>query len=328
MTLIEPGARMPAAALHGIVPALITPLDDSGRVDEWSVQSLVEFQIRAGVHGLLVLGSTGEGPLLPVDEKLRLVRATVAAVRGRLPVMVGIAHSSPAESAAFARQAHVAGANALVTTPPFYFLSSQNELVSYFRELAGRIDLPLITYDVPSAVKTKLAASTVRTLAEAELIIGIKDSSGDLAGFRDMLIATQHLANFRALTGSEHYVDAAMLVGGHGGVLGLGSVIPATYVAIYDAIMGGDWARAGTLQQQAIATLQMIYSGSSGGSFTAAAIGSFKVALREMGIIRTARLSNPLQELSPEEETRVLEVMRNGGAHTPVSVAAASAGRG
>jgi 4-hydroxy-tetrahydrodipicolinate synthase len=328
MTLIEPGARMPAAALHGIVPALITPLDDSGRVDEWSVQSLVEFQVRAGVHGLLVLGSTGEGPLLPVDEKLRLVRATVAAVRGRLPVMVGIAHSSPAESAAFARQAHVAGANALVTTPPFYFLSSQNELVCYFRELAGRIDLPLITYDVPSAVKTKLAASTVRTLAEAELIIGIKDSSGDLAGFRDMLIATQHLANFRALTGSEHYVDAAMLVGGHGGVLGLGSVIPATYVAIYDAVIAGDWARAGTLQQQAIATLQMIYSGSSGGSFTAAAIGSFKVALREMGIIRTARLSNPLQELSPEEETRVLAVMRNVGAHTPVSVAAASAGRG
>jgi len=67
-----------------------------------------------------------------VDEKLRLVRATVAAVRGRLPVMVGIAHSSPAESAAFAGQAHAAGANALVTTPPFYFLSSQNELVSYF----------------------------------------------------------------------------------------------------------------------------------------------------------------------------------------------------
>jgi 4-hydroxy-tetrahydrodipicolinate synthase len=99
-------------------------------------------------------------------------------------------------------------------------------------------------------------------------------------------------------------------------------------VAIYDAVIAGDWARARTLQQQAIATLQMIYSGSSGGSFTAAAIGSFKVALREMGIIRTARLSNPLQELSPEEETRVLEVMRNVGAHTPVSVAAASAGRG
>ena len=323
--MIESGAPMPADALHGIVPALITPLDDGGRVDEASVRSLVEFQVGAGVHGLLVLGSTGEGPLLPVDEKVRLVRATVAAVRGRLPVMVGIAHSSPAESAAFARQAHAAGANALVTTPPFYFLSSQNELVSYFRELASRVDLPLITYDVPSAVKTKLAAATVRTLAEDGLIIGIKDSSGDLAGFRDMLIATQHVAGFRALTGSEHYVDAAMLVGGHGGVLGLGSVMPSTYVAIYDAVVAGDWARAGVLQKQAIAGLQMIYAGTSGGSFTASAIGSFKVALREMGIIRTARLSNPLQELSPEEEARVRDVIRDVGIHAPISVGAAGA---
>lgn len=323
--MIESGAPMPADALHGIVPALITPLDDGGRVDEASVRSLVEFQVGAGVHGLLVLGSTGEGPLLPVDEKVRLVRATVAAVRGRLPVMVGIAHSSPAESATFARQAHAAGANALVTTPPFYFLSSQNELVSYFRELASRVDLPLITYDVPSAVKTKLAAATVRTLAEDGLIIGIKDSSGDLAGFRDMLIATQHVAGFRALTGSEHYVDAAMLVGGHGGVLGLGSVMPSTYVAIYDAVVAGDWARAGVLQKQAIAGLQMIYAGTSGGSFTASAIGSFKVALREMGIIRTARLSNPLQELSPEEEARVRDVIRDVGIHAPISVGAAGA---
>jgi 4-hydroxy-tetrahydrodipicolinate synthase len=321
--MIESGEPMAADALHGIVPALITPLDDGGRVDESSVQSLVEFQVGAGVHGLLVLGSTGEGPLLPVDEKIRLVRATVGAVRGRLPVMVGIAHSSPAESAAFARQAHAAGANALVTTPPFYFLSSQNELVSYFRELASRVDLPLITYDVPSAVKTKLAAATVRTLAEDGLIIGIKDSSGDLAGFRDMLIATQRVPGFRALTGSEHYVDAAMLVGGHGGVLGLGSVIPSTYVAIYDAVIAGNWARAGVLQKQAIAGLQMIYSGTSGGSFTASAIGSFKVALREMRIIRTARLSNPLQELSPEEEARVRDVIRDVGIHAPISVGAA-----
>src|SRR5437762_12289233 len=130
-----------------------------------------------------------------------------------------------------------------------------------------------------------------------------------------MLIATQHLADFHALTGSEHYVDAAMLVGGHGGVLGLGSVIPATYVAIYDAVVGGDWARAGALQKRAIETLQMIYCGTSGGSFTAGAIGSFKLALRELGIIRTAKLSNPLQELSSAEEARVRDVLRDSVVH-------------
>jgi 4-hydroxy-tetrahydrodipicolinate synthase len=300
---------MPPAALRGIVPALITPLDETGRVDEVSVHALVDFQVAAGVHGLLVLGSTGEGPLLPANEKVRLVRSTVEAARGRLPVMVGIAHSSPAESVAFGQQAHAAGANALVTTPPFYFLSSQSEVLDYFRYLRPRLDLPLITYDVPSAVKTKLAASTVRALAEAGLVIGIKDSSGDLAGFRDMLIATQHLAEFHALTGSEHYVDAAMLVGGHGGVLGLASVIPETYVAIFDAVQAGEWARANALQQHAIAALQMIYVGTSGGSLSAVAIGSFKLALRDMGVLRSATVAHPLQPLSADEHKRVREIM-------------------
>src|SRR5207342_2050274 len=96
---------MAPEALQGVVPALITPLDEDGRVDEASVASLVDFQLAAGVHGVLALGSTGEGPLLPVAEKLRLVRSIVSAVRGRVPVVVGIAHSSPAESIAFGIQA-------------------------------------------------------------------------------------------------------------------------------------------------------------------------------------------------------------------------------
>jgi 4-hydroxy-tetrahydrodipicolinate synthase len=315
--MIAPGAPMPNGSLRGIVPALITPLDADGHVDEESVEALVEFQVGAGVHGLLVLGSTGEGPLLSVDDKLQLVRRTVEAARGRLPVMVGIAHSSPAESVAFGRQAQAAGANALVTTPPFYFLSSQSELIGYFRYLRPRLELPLITYDVPSAVKTKIAAATVRTLADEGLIVGIKDSSGDLAGFRDMLIATQHLPDFRALTGSEHYVDAAMLVGGHGGVLGLASVIPDTYVAIYDAVSSGNWARANELQQRAIGALQMIHVGTSGGSLTAVAIGSFKLALRDMGIIRHATMSNPLQALGAEEAACVRMIMAKVGIGVP-----------
>ncbi|HEY3058901.1 MAG TPA: dihydrodipicolinate synthase family protein [Chloroflexota bacterium] len=311
--MIAPSAPMSPDALQGIVPALITPLDPDGHVDEESVASLVEFQIDAGVNGLLILGSTGEGPLLSVENKLRLVRTTVAAARGRVPVMVGIAHSSPAESAAFGNLAHQAGANALVTTPPFYFLSSQPELIGYYRYLHPRLDLPLITYDVPSAVKTKIAASTVRALAEDGLIIGIKDSSGDLAGFRDMLIATQHLPHFHALTGSEHYVDAAMLVGGHGGVLGLASVIPEVYVDICSAVRSGDWPRANQLQQRAIAALQMIYVNSSGGSLTAGAIGSFKLALCDMGVIRHPTVSNPLLTLNDEDRARVRAIMSGVG---------------
>ena len=237
-------------------------------------------------------------------------QATVAAAGGRVPVLVGISHASPPETVALGHMAQECGANALVTTAPYYYLHSQAELIQYFRHLHARLSLPLTTYDVPSAVKVKLAASTVRVLAEEHLIVGIKDSSGDLAGFRDMLLATRHVPHFRALTGSEHYVDAAIQVGGHGGVLGLASVAPALYVQVYRAATSGDWGRAQELQQRAIAALRMINAGQSGGSFTAGAIGSFKVALRELGVIATATLAMPLQPLSPAEEEVVRGVVR------------------
>ena len=308
--MIAPGSPLPDGALHGIIPALVTPLDDRERVDDASLAALVDYQIQAGVSALFILGSTGEGPLLPTTERRRAVQATVAAARGRVPVLVGISHPSPPESVALGHLAHESGANALVTTAPYYYLHSQAELIRYFGYLHEQLDLPLTTYDVPSAVKVKLAASTVRVLAEERLIVAIKDSSGDLAGFRDMLLATRHVPHFRALTGSEHYVDAAIQAGGHGGVLGLASVAPALYVRIYQAATCGDWQRANELQQQAIAALGMIFAGHSGGSFTANAIGSFKVALRELGIISSAALATPLQPLSPAEEEAVRRIVR------------------
>jgi 4-hydroxy-tetrahydrodipicolinate synthase len=307
--LIAPGSPIAEGSLHGIIPALITPLDADGRVDERSVHSLVEFQFHSGVNALFVLGSTGEGPLLTRDEKLRLVRATVAAAAGRLPVLAGISHSSPAESVELGTAFQAAGANGLVTTAPFYYLHSQAELLQYFRYLHARLPLPLTTYDVPSAVKVKLTAATVRVLAEEGLIVGIKDSTGDLAGFREMTLATAHVSGFRAFTGSEHYLDAALQAGGHGGVLGLASVTPRLYVRIYEAVLAGDWPGAAAQQQRAIAALRMIHVGKSGGSITSVAVGSFKVALREMGIIRDAAVSMPLMPLTAEETGAVLAIV-------------------
>ncbi|HEX8967141.1 MAG TPA: dihydrodipicolinate synthase family protein [Chloroflexota bacterium] len=310
---------MDGSDLRGIIPALITPLDAGAEPDQASIHNLIDFQITAGVRAVFVLGSTGEGPLLTTDQKLRVIRATVEAAGGRVPVLAAISHSSPGESVTFGRLAQAAGANALVTTSPFYFLHSQAELVAYFRYLKQALELPIATYDVPSAVKVKLSASTVRQLADERLVIGVKDSSGDLAGFREMVLATAHLSDFRALTGSEHYVDAALQVGGHGAVLGLASVVPGLYVDIFQAASRGDWARAAELQKRAIAVLHMISVGQSGGSVTASAIGSFKVALREMGVIRSAAVSVPLQALNPSEEEAVRSILRIEGVAQPAA---------
>src|SRR5258708_37264791 len=105
-------------------------------------------------------------------------------------------------------------------------------------------------YEVGGGGEVRVKTSGGGEMGEAGLVIGIKDSTGDLAGFREMVIATEHLPDFRAFTGSEHYVDAALLVGGHGGVLGLGSVIPDVHGGIYDAGTAGDWRLAHQLQKR------------------------------------------------------------------------------
>jgi 4-hydroxy-tetrahydrodipicolinate synthase len=312
--MIAPGAPLPPADLRGVFPACVTPLDERGRVDEASVASFVEWQLRSGVHGLVALGSTGEGPLLATDAKLRLVRAVVQAAAGRVPVVVGITDASPDEAIAFARAAQAAGANAYLASVPFYFLPSQNEALAHFRRLRAELELPIIAYDIPSAVKLKLATATVRTLAEEGAIIGVKDSSGDLTAFRDLLVNVEHRPDFRPLTGNELLFDAALFLGAAGGVLGLASIIPATYVAIYDACQAGDWVRARALQKVALRAFQVVHAGQSGGSFSASAIGSFKAALGALGVIRHATLAAPLQPLTEAEAARAVAVLRASGA--------------
>src|SRR5258708_37052077 len=105
-------------------------------------------------------------------------------------------------------------------------------------------------YEVGGGGEVRVKTSGGGEMGEAGLVIGIKDSTGDLAGFREMVIATEHLPDFRAFTGSEHYVDAALLAGGHGGVLGLGRVIPDVYVGISDASKPGEWPRANQLHKR------------------------------------------------------------------------------
>jgi 4-hydroxy-tetrahydrodipicolinate synthase len=312
--VITSGSPMTAAMLRGIIPALITPLDEHGEPDEASIQSLIEFQIDAGVTALFVLGSTGEGPLLSTEQKLRVVRATVESNRGRLPVMVGISNTSPAESVAFGRLAHRAGANALVTTVPFYYLHSQAELPNYFRYLKQRLDLPIATYDVPSAVKIKLAASTVRTIAEEGLVIGIKDSSGDLAGFREVVTGTRALPGFSALTGSELTVDSALALGADGAVPGLANVDPDGYVRLHRLCRTGDWDRARAEQERLCALFRMTGVGDParmGGS--SAALGAFKAALHLRGVIDCPATAEPQVPLSEAETECVGKFLAGAG---------------
>jgi 4-hydroxy-tetrahydrodipicolinate synthase len=300
-------------ALRGIVPPICTPLGAEGAVDEAAVRSLVAFQLGAGVHGIFALGSTGELASLTGAQRRALLGATVAAVAGRVPVLAGIFDTSTRRCIENGLLAREAGADALVLAPPYYFRTSQRELLEHYRAVRAAVELPLIAYDVPSAVNVKLEPATVVTLAEEGTIAGLKDSSGDFHGFREVLMRTRHLP-FRAFTGSELIVDSCMHMGAHGSVPGLANVFPAEYVALYDHCVAGEWAAAAALQERLLACFrELITQGDPGGSASASALGGFKAGLKARGVIASTRVTEPLRSFTPAEEERVAAVMRRHG---------------
>ena len=299
--------------LHGIIPPMCTPLADDGEIDVGSVHTLAEYLIAGGVHGIFALGSSGECASMTIRQRQALLAALIPAVRGRVPVLVGILDTSTARCIEHGLAAREAGADAVVLAPNHYYRASQPEIIDLFRAVRAGVGLPLIAYDVPSAVNTKIEAATIRQLAEEGVIVGLKDSSGATEGFRRVLMATRGL-EFRVFTGSELIVDACLRMGAHGSVPGLGNIFPAEYVRIYDLGRSGDWDAAAALQERLLACFyELIAQGEPGFSASSSALGGFKTGLKLKGAIRSTRLAAPLHSFGPAEEQRVADVMRRHG---------------
>jgi 4-hydroxy-tetrahydrodipicolinate synthase len=284
--------------LHGVVPPLVTPLDEDGRLDIPSLERLVDHQIGNGVDGLFVAGSSGEVALLDDEARSALVRATVSAAGGRVPVLAGVIDTGTDRVVAHARRAARDGADAVVATPPFYVQPSPAEISDHFRRIAQAADVPLVAYNIPVNVHVALPAETVAELARDGVIAGLKDSSGDLTALRAYLRAAEG-TGVRVLTGSETVADVSLQLGAHGVVPGLGNVDPAGYVRLARAAQDGDAAVATSEQERLIRLFRIVTTPSTPGlGGTAAALGAFKAALWLLGVIDHPRTQRPLRPLS------------------------------
>jgi 4-hydroxy-tetrahydrodipicolinate synthase len=292
----------------GIVPPVCTPLTEAYEVDEPSLRRLIDFLIEAGVHGLFMLGSTSETALLTDGQRARVLEVAVDAAEGRVPVLAGVIDTSTARSLEQAQTARRIGVDALVLTAPFYVRAGAGEITEHFRIIHWEVGLPIIAYDIPSAVHVKLDREIVVSLAREGVIAGIKDSSGDDRNFRALVLETRDVPGFRLFTGSELLVDLMLQMGAHGSVPGLGNVDPAGYVKIYDALQAGDLAAAKTEQERLFRLFSIVYAGTPGRmGFTASALGAFKSALMLRGIIATNIPGRPLTTLNDDEVARVRE---------------------
>ena len=226
--------------IAGVLVALVSPLTRDGAVDEPAVGRLVEHVIGGGVHGLLPLGSTGETASLDEGARRTMLRATVKAAAGRVPVICGVAQSHLAAAHAEIEAAARLGADAALVAPPFYYPMDQAGVVSFYRRLAEQSRLPVLLYNIPQFTKVVAEPATVALLAREGAIRGIKDSSRDFEYFEGICIETRELPAFRIFTGSDTMLLASLAMGGAGTICGAGNVAPGWVVRIYDAYTRGD----------------------------------------------------------------------------------------
>ena len=295
---------------HGIVTPMVTPLDDQERVDVASVRKLVNFLIDNGVHGLWPMGTTGEFAALDARQREAAIAATVEAARGRVPIIANIGDGGTGTTIQHARVAQRLGVDAISATPTYYYLHSQDEMLTHYRAIRQSVDLPLFIYNFPQMVKVRLEVSTALKLAEEGTVNGIKDSQNDLQWFRALMTATRERElPFRGFLGTRTLIDAGIVVGAHGAIPSVSNVAPRLCVEMYEAAVRGDFARAARIQELVI-RYDNLSGAVSGGSPNSQVIGMLKAVLVARGVIASARLTTPLRQLSADDLARVDERAR------------------
>ncbi len=299
----------------GIVPPVVTPFTENDEVDVESLERVVRFLLDSGVHGLFALGSTSETALLTDQQRATVIETIVTGAAGQVPVLAGVIDMSTARSIEHARVARQLGVDGLVLTAPYYVRPSALEIQAHFQAIHEAVGLPILAYDIPFAVQTKLDRRLVLAMAEDGLIVGIKDSSGDEANFRALVAeARATLPSFATFTGSELVVDLALVAGASGCVPGLGNVDPAGYVRLYDLVGKGDLEGARLEQERLIRLFSIISAGSPERmGFSAAAFGGFKTALVLRGVIASNVMGRPLNRYNAEETAKVRAILEETG---------------
>lgn len=300
--------------LHGIIPPVCTPLTVDGEVSVKDLTSLLTFLLDSGVHGLFMLGSTSEAIGLTDAQQELVIATAVEVAANRVPVLAGAIDFTTNRVIDRARRAASHGVDGLVVCAPFYIKPSQAEVVRHFQQIRAAVDLPIMAYDIPSAVQTKIVRSIIRTLATDGVIIGLKDSSGQEANFRGVILDNQDLPEFRIFTGSELMTDVALTAGAHGCVPGLGNVDPLGYVRLYKASQTGD-VETMRAEQERLYRLFSITGVAKRPDvgWSAAAWGSFKVALKVRGVIDNADPTSPMSPLSADEHAAIGEIVKQAG---------------
>lgn len=253
----------------GIIPAMVTPLDDQGRINEGALRKLTNHLIDGGVHGLFPVGSQGEFFSLTFEQKKEAIRIVVDETRDRVPVYAGTGAVTTREAIETTKMAQDLGVSAVSAITPFFLVPSQRELIAHYTAIAKACpNLPILLYSNPDRTQVPFPTSTVLELAAVENIVGIKDSSGDMSLTAEYIRLTRGM-DFHVLMGRDTLIYAALCYGAKGSICATGNVDPRVPVEIYEAFLAGDHRRALEAQYR-LAPLRIAFG-----------LGTFPVVIKE-----------------------------------------------
>ena len=286
----------------GIIPALVTPLDEQGNLMENSLRKIIDYTLEAGVHGVFILGSTGEIYGLTDKQKQRVMEVTVEHVNGKVPVYAGAGEITTNNSIKTAQMAEkVGGISALSVITPYFVSPTQDELIAHYTAIANSVKTPIILYGCDGRAHNSIMPETALKLAEVENIIGIKDSSGSSERMDKYLELTKGKEDFSVLCGIDTLIYHGLVNGTKGAIASSANIAPKISVGIYNAFMNGDLKKAEELQNKLI-PLRNAYA-------LATFPGLIKEAVQLVGIDVGVALK-PVGAISNENREKLTQVLK------------------
>ena len=286
----------------GIIPAMVTPVTSTGKMNVAALRKLTNYLIKGGVHGLFPVGSQGEFYALTFEEKKRVIEVVVEETRGRVPVYAGTGAITTREVIALTKVAEAAGVSAVSILTPFFIRPNDEELFEHYKTIAKATRLPVLLYNNPQRTGVNISAEFVARASKIENIVGIKDSSGDLT------LTSEYIRRigqtFSVLAGRDTLIYGTLCYGGKGAIAATANVAPRVVVEIYEAFEAGDWKRSLEAQFR-LAPLRLAFD-----------LGTFPVVIKEalnlIGIDAGIGIP-PVGGIAPKAKTELKEILKNMG---------------
>jgi 4-hydroxy-tetrahydrodipicolinate synthase len=233
--------------LQGVFPYLVSPIDAAGRIKTDVLGKLCDDLIKAGVHGLTPLGSTGEFAYLNSEQRTAVVQTTIEAAQKRVPVIAGVAATATADAVTQAKKYQQLGADGILAILESYFPLKDAQVEAYFRAIADAVDIPVVLYTNPQFQRSDLSLETIARLSTHPRIRYIKDASTNTGR---LLSIMNRCPDMKVFSASAHIPAAVMLIGGVGWMAGPACIVPRQSVHLYDLCRAGRWDEAMTFQRK------------------------------------------------------------------------------